>query len=148
MNTIESFKGEYRFLSNFFPSPVTVSIKGWSEVAPTVEHAFQAEKTRDDAERSFVLDASTPSEAKVRGRTVHLRPDWEDVKLAVMHRLLTQKFKDEGLRLLLIKTGDAWLVEGNTWGDTYWGEVNGQGENWLGRLLMLVRSEILLASPR
>ena len=41
----------------------------------------------------------------------------------------------------LINTGDAILIEGNTWGDTYWGVCDGVGENRLGKLLMEVREE-------
>ena len=33
-------------------------------------------------------------------------------------------------------------IEGNTWNDTFWGVCNGQGQNWLGKILMLVRSEL------
>jgi predicted NAD-dependent protein-ADP-ribosyltransferase YbiA (DUF1768 family) len=31
------------------------------------------------------------------------------------------------------------LIEGNWWGDTYWGVCNGVGENHLGKLLMKIR---------
>ena len=48
---------------------------------------------------------------------------------------------------MLIATGDAVLIEGNTWGDRFWGMVRNDsgmwvGENWLGRLLTLQRSII------
>jgi predicted NAD-dependent protein-ADP-ribosyltransferase YbiA (DUF1768 family) len=31
-------------------------------------------------------------------------------------------------------------VEGNSWGDTYWGVCKGKGQNKLGHILMQVRS--------
>jgi len=31
------------------------------------------------------------------------------------------------------------LIEGNTWGDTYWGVCRGRGSNNLGKLLMKIR---------
>lgn len=31
---------------------------------------------------------------------------------------------------------------GNNWGDKIWGQVNGQGRNLLGQILMEVREEI------
>lgn len=34
------------------------------------------------------------------------------------------------------------LIEGNDWGDTFWGMVDGEGENNLGKILMRVREEI------
>lgn len=39
-------------------------------------------------------------------------------------------------------TIDEHLEEGNTWGDTTWGTVNGIGENRLGRILMKVRKKL------
>ena len=32
------------------------------------------------------------------------------------------------------------LEEGNNWGDKYWGTVEGEGKNMLGKLLMKVRA--------
>lgn len=42
---------------------------------------------------------------------------------------------------MLEATGDAELIEGNHWGDTFWGVCNGVGQNNLGKLLMAIRSE-------
>ena len=43
----------------------------------------------------------------------------------------------------LLATGDTLLIEGNTWGDKFWGVDTrvGQGENHLGKILMKVRAE-------
>jgi ribA/ribD-fused uncharacterized protein len=69
------------------------------------------------------------------------RPDWEDVKVGIMWQLLTDKFiRHENLRRQLLATGDEELVEGNTWGDRFWGVCDGEGRNMLGVLLMRVRS--------
>ena len=38
---------------------------------------------------------------------------------------------------------DVDLIEGNTWGDTFWGQVDGKGENKLGKLLMKIRDELM-----
>jgi predicted NAD-dependent protein-ADP-ribosyltransferase YbiA (DUF1768 family) len=46
------------------------------------------------------------------------------------------------LRVKLLNTGDLQLVEGNYWGDTFWGVCNGKGENHLGKILMRVRKEL------
>ncbi len=43
----------------------------------------------------------------------------------------------------LLATWPADLQEGNTWGDTFWGVVNGVGENHLGNILMDVRQAIV-----
>ena len=40
----------------------------------------------------------------------------------IMHSLLRSKFFDHpDMARRLLDTGDARLVEGNTWGDTFWG---------------------------
>ena len=57
-----------------------------------------------------------------------------------MRDLLVQKFGSGQLREKLLATGDAELVEENTWGDTFWGVCNGRRENMLGTLLMDIRA--------
>lgn len=82
------------------------------------------------------------------GRRVKLRPDWEQVKTAVMEEVVRAKFtQNPDLAALLLSTGDAELIEGNTWGDTCWGVDlrTGRGENRLGRILMKVRAELAAA---
>jgi len=147
-NQITSFHGEYRWLSNFWLAEV--QYVGY--VFPTVEHAYQAAKAADDVGRMFIEGAKTPGEAKRRGRRVEQRPDWMDVRLEVMEGLLRQKFAPGGeLAEKLKATGEAELIEGNSWGDKYWGSVkmwtnNGWtwlGENRLGKLLMKIRADLL-----
>ena len=138
MKIIDQFHGPYRFLSNFWGAKVTLD----GVVYPTVEHAYQAAKTLDAAERENIRAARAPNIAKRMGRSVTLRPDWEQVKVSIMLDLLRQKFRDPRWRGLLLDTGAAELVEGNYWGDTFWGVCNGGGLNQLGLLLMQVRSEL------
>jgi ribA/ribD-fused uncharacterized protein len=71
-----------------------------------------------------------------------MRDDWNDIKIDVMRDLLQEKFSDDDLRELLLATGDAELIEGNTWNDYFWGVCLGEGQNWLGKLLMEVRKEL------
>ena len=59
-----------------------------------------------------------------------------------MRSILEAKFAVPELRDALLATGDAELVEGNTWGDVYWGVCGGRGRNQLGRTLMRVRDDI------
>jgi ribA/ribD-fused uncharacterized protein len=137
MNKIESFQGEYRFLSNFWQAYVTYD----GEMYPTVEHAYQAAKTMEPEFRKAICYART-GEAKRMGRQVPMRPDWDAIKIGVMDDLLRQKFSDPELAEKLLATGDAELVEGNTWGDYFWGVCNGEGQNWLGRMLVAIREDI------
>ena len=60
-----------------------------------------------------------------------------------MKEIVTAKFEqNELLRQRLKETGTAYLIEGNTWGDTFWGKVDSKGENHLGLILMDVREEL------
>jgi ribA/ribD-fused uncharacterized protein len=136
---IPSFSGEYAWLSNFFPAP-----------QPSLEHHYQVAKTLDEFEKVDVMRAYTPGMAKARGRRVTLRPDWDEVKVDIMYRLLQEKFDMAlypDLATRLLRTNDDLLVEGNTWHDGFWGictcsRCHGVGRNMLGRLLMVVRMEV------
>lgn len=100
-------------------------------------------KTLDINKRRAIANASTPGLAKKMGRSVSLRPDWEDIKDDVMLEGLYRKFADDELAEWLLDTGDEELIEGNWWGDRYWGVCNGVGQNKLGKLLMKVREELV-----
>lgn len=135
---ISNFSGKYSFLSNFYIVPI--SFEGI--VYPSVEHAFQAAKSLDESERLRIMRLGSPGKAKKEGRYLKLRADWEEVKLGVMLTLLRKKFSFTDLKKMLINTENEELIEGNSWGDTYWGKYYGVGENKLGKLLMQVRSEL------
>lgn len=136
---ISSFTERYRFLSNFYGAPVEYE----GVCYPTVEHAFQAAKTLDEALRIVVRDTPTPGAAKMFGRRLELRPSWERIKLGIMADLVWLKFSgDRRLAVKLLRTKDEELVEGNWWGDDFWGVCNGKGENHLGRILMRVRDRL------
>lgn len=139
MDAINSFAGEYSFLSNFYPAEVE-----WEGVLyPTVEHAFQAAKTIDTTERESVRLAASPVIAKRLGRQVTLRTDWDSYRLEVMEHLVRDKFtRHTDLGAQLLATENAELIEGNTWRDTFWGVYKGRGQNHLGRILMKVRDEL------
>ena len=144
---IDCFDGEYAFLSNFYPSQVEED-GGYHIVYPTIEHYFQAMKTKDEALRRKIAAAETPGKAKRLGRKLSLRADWEQIKDQVMYYAIKGKFEYPELREKLLATGDAVLEEGNTWHDNYWGNCHCEqckdiaGKNTLGRILMLVRKEI------
>lgn len=138
MDTVTAFRGEYAFLSNFHRSPMMYD----GYLTETAEHAFQAAKSINPIHRQAISDATTPAMAKRLGRSVTLRPNWEEVKLGIMLDIVRTKFaSNPGLALMLDNTEDMYLEEGNTWGDTYWGTVRGMGDNHLGHILMRVRWE-------
>lgn len=137
---IMSFDGPYRFLSNFWPASMRIH----GIVFRTVEHAFQAAKSEDPADWKHVASLSTPGQAKRAGRKIVLRPGWDEMRELVMGALLRKKFAHGTLLAHdLVNTHMFHLVEGNTWGDTFWGvdlrEPAFPGENTLGELLMAHR---------
>jgi len=133
---ILSFRDEYFFLSNFYP----VEIKLDGIVYPNAETAFQAQKTLDVEERRKFSMLKNPVQAKRLGRKVKLRDDWEEVKLDIMTEVVSQKFlQHPHLIEMLPQTGDEELIEGNKWGDRFWGVCKGKGKNNLGKILMKIR---------
>lgn len=139
-SAINVFRDEYDFLSNFYPCQI--EYQGlWYQNA---EAAFQAQKCIHEEDRQFFCGLPA-AKAKRRGRQVPLRPDWECVKRDFMEKIVRAKFhQNSHLAGKLLATKERELVEGNTWGDTYWGVDirTGQGENHLGRILMKVRNEL------
>ena len=135
---IDSFRGNYRFLSNFW----RCTIPYMGERFPSLEHAYQAAKCSKREDVEYILTARTPGVAKARGRAIVIRPGWEEIKVGVMRELVLLKFSiHKDLSLALIDTYPAELIEGNDWGDRFWGVCNGEGLNWLGRILMEVRQK-------
>ena len=144
-NEISAFRGLHDFLSNFYAADVEFEGAEY----PTIEHAFQAAKSLDFAERRTIKNAKSASEAKRMGRKIKRREDWFDVSLNVMESLVRQKFtRYPELKSKLLETGDAILIEGNNWNDRFYGAVydtnrnEWMGENHLGKILMKVREEL------
>lgn len=138
---IDRFDGEYRFLSNFWPAPIRYD----GILYPSVEHAYQAQKTLDIGERKRFAAMRSPFTAKQAGSEVPMRLGWHKISLGIMYDLVRLKFRSHtDLGRDLLATGDQELVEGNDWGDTFWGKVDGKGLNHLGKILMRVREEMSL----
>lgn len=135
---INSFSGQYRFLSNFW----IVNLRIGDMHFTSAEHAYQAAKSLDPQDWVNISSCETPGDAKRAGRHLKLRPDWENIKLDVMETILREKFSHADLAHRLHETGDQELIEGNTWGDRFWGVCQGTGQNHLGKLLMKIRSEL------
>lgn len=149
---IANFHGRWGFLSNFHPSGMN-----WEGIRySTAEHAFNAGKTLDLDERLRISCVQTPGMAKKMGRRVALRPEWETkARYDVMWSVLWFKFAPYPVRVdALLSTGDAYLIEGNTWHDQHWGNCRcgrpaciEPGANHLGRLLMEMRRILRERNP-
>jgi ribA/ribD-fused uncharacterized protein len=140
MKTINSFSGEYSWLSNFHPIKVTYQGLEFG----SVEAAYQAAKCKNPEDMKKFVPLS-PKEAKKLGRTITIREDWWQCKVEIMCKLVVQKFSDPTLKAKLIATDGIELVEGNYWHDNYWGRctcatcASKEQHNYLGEILMQVR---------
>lgn len=139
---INSFRGPNRWLSNFFLNPVVLDGVSY----PSNEHAYMAQKAPlDSAWQKQCQDPSIlPSDIKKLSRQVQLILGWDELRIPTMEKCLRAKFQCPMLKEKLLATGDAVLLEGNSWGDDFWGvnELTGEGENHLGKLIMKIRDEL------
>ena len=119
MNEIKfySTQDEFGEFSNFAHFPIKLDGKIWH----TTEHYFQAQKFADVQYQEKIRAEKSPMIAARLGRDrkQKLRKDWESVKNNVMKKALLAKFNQhEDLKILLLSTGDAKLVE-HTENDAY-----------------------------
>lgn len=142
---ITTFRENYYFLSNFYYAPIIYQGRQYANN----ESAFQAQKTICAKERlKFCMPYLTdPTRAKAMGKKLALRTDWERVRMQYMYEICMSKFlQHSDLRAALLATGNSPLIEGNTWGDRFWGMVDGFGENHLGLILMDIRGKLRFES--
>lgn len=118
----------------------------------TAEHAYQAGKAAKAKVREWILSAPSPSLVAMAAHGLYtwdIVPDWSKTKFDRMRKVLRTKFSQhEDLRVLLLSTGSARLVEAGRTDNAVnreWGEVNGKGKNMLGVLLMEIREELRAA---
>lgn len=150
MPVIDSFRGKFRFLSNFYLADVSYE----GVVYPSSENAYQASKSISHIERLKISKLKKPGEAKRAGKVVRMRDDWEIVKYNVMLEILRKKFSRPDLANSLMSTKPHELIEGNMWHDNIWGDCYCLkcryiiGQNLLGKALMQVRDELLYQTIR
>lgn len=131
------------FLSNFYSS--NIRYKG--HTYETVEHIFQTVRCARESDKVKIRNAASPKLAKIIGRFVEVRPNWEANKADVMEKILRIKFRKQSkLRRMLNETGDMQLINLNYWHDTFWGSCactrhKRTGQNMLGAILMKIRAE-------
>lgn len=119
------------------------------ETFATSEHAYQAGKARKPEVRNWVLSAPSPALVAMAAHGLYywdIAPGWSRTKFDRMRGVLRAKFtQHEDLKEMLLSTGDARLVESATVDNEVnrlWGEVNGEGRNMLGQLLMELRASL------
>lgn len=161
------FKNAKRYLSNMYPCNIymdPIYAKQFPMIVfdgnnyGSTEHLYQALKSTSINFHKIIRDEPLPTKTKTLARKLlkpstnklllddifTFRSDWDEIKDSVMELCLLLKFtQHEDLKQKLINTGDTYIEERNCWGDTYWGTVDGIGENKLGLLLMKTRDFII-----
>jgi predicted NAD-dependent protein-ADP-ribosyltransferase YbiA (DUF1768 family) len=141
---IKGFFGDYRWLSNF--GQATIVLDGLPY--ESVERAYQAAKWRQE-DRGYFEDCTNQESITYNRENTpnkYTPAEWDRIKVDVMRFLLEQKYHPElnpenALRLL--DTGMRYIEETNWWNDTFWGKnLQGEGENNLGMLIMAIRSDL------
>jgi predicted NAD-dependent protein-ADP-ribosyltransferase YbiA (DUF1768 family) len=130
-------------LYNGFPHEVAVD----GQVYPNLDLAYWAMCVTDAAEREAIAAARTGTAAsKIVAASASRVPDWHLVRTAIMLRLLRLKVEQHpDLAEVLTATGDA-RIRYSDLGSPFWSSGPDPGGNWVGRLLELVRSELVLAA--
>jgi len=148
MKTINSFRGDFAFLSNFFVGAPIVDWRGnkWE----TTEHFYQSKKTNNIDDKIKIMEAFSPGKSKKIGRTVEIIDNWDELKIGVMRQALMLKFEQwPKYKEYLIQMEGYELVEGNWWHDNFWGNCfcdrceSITGTNMLGKLLMELRNSYI-----
>jgi ribA/ribD-fused uncharacterized protein len=135
---IDSFRGQYGFLSNFFDCGFQYDGK----IYRTNEHFYQSHKPSLEADKEIIRNAKNAYEAARLGRSCKIKKNWEKIKVPIMKLGLSLKFDNPDLKQMLLETGNQELIEGNKHGDVFWGVCNGKGQNVLGQLLMSLREKL------
>lgn len=135
---VMEFHNEYYFLSNMYPCPIHVTIDNKEYHFTCAEALYQGMKNTDYLDKFENTDGYT---AKRMGKRVQMREDWDEVKLAIMQDVVRLKFTQNPDLMKRLRATSGELIEGNTWGDTYWGICHKIGENHLGKILMALRDE-------
>lgn len=123
-----------------FAAPIEVG----GAVYPTVEHAYWALSVEDVSQRERIRTAQDTLAAREIAVGSERRPHWSDVRLTVMTDLLRAKFvQHPDLAEVLLATGDGRIEYGSA-NSQFWDVRDSiAGRNWMGRLLELVRAELV-----
>ncbi len=141
--TIGFYEREFYMFSNFSSFQVDWRGAQWM----TSEHAYHAAKyigVQPEIVAKIGLARSAHDAFKFsRKYTADIRPDWLDIRLDVMKDICRHKLGQHAyIRTKLDETSGWNLVEDSP-KDSFWGiGADGQGENQLGKIWMMLREEM------
>ena len=140
MSKISQFQGTYRWLSNFAECKIILNQYTYN----SVEHAYQSAKSNLKSWKEFCSTTNSPAIVKKHSKNIKLSKNWNNIKVNIMRECLLQKYYQEPYKSLLLKTGNSYIQEGNTWNDAFWGVdlYTNTGQNILGKLIMEIRTHL------
>ena len=133
MNNI--IMGNISWMRNDYRKDITVG----GITYPTLEHAYQASKTKDRNIKLQIADTNSVSEARKIGRNIKQSAGFD--REAIMTALQRLKYTDKDLGEMLANTGtDPIVMEGY---HEFWGTgEDGNGQDVMGAILMSIRSDL------
>lgn len=137
------FPEKQAFMSNSYPSPITIRRDGKAYNYTCVEAAYQA---LQHPGHMTAFQSLSAEQAIASGQLLQPRPDWKQIQFSVMEELIRAKFdQNPDLKAQLIATRDEPITSISTSGELYWSKNGPDGENNLGRILEHTRDEYIQA---
>lgn len=139
MKAITDFSGMYSFLDMKYPCTIRILDKTFKNA----QAAFQSYKYN----HRFDFTDKSGDEAYVAGHDTRkkCRDDWKNMRDAIITTVLMGKYmQNPDLKIALLNTGNAKISYVNNQGDTYWGVVDGVGEDRLGKITMSIRDLLIV----
>eukprot|EP00347_Sterkiella_histriomuscorum_P005853 403355024 len=142
LDKIEGFSGYFEFMRPDFPAQVYFE----GEMYSTAAHAYNAAKIPDKQLRRRIQKAPTLQEMYNVARTIVEPEGWSNKKLKIMEKIQRDKFRrSRDLRERLAATQNREIINHLTDKNDenlFWGMVNKQGQNNLGKILERVRQSV------
>ena len=143
MESINSFTLENSFLNNDH----ICLVHSDGLLFPSVTHAFQAARSETQEIKEKISKIHDFESMYEIAETIEDPPRWSKTRGKIMEILIRDKFRrNPVLRQRLSETGTILLTNSYDSAENpnnlFWGVVNGRGENFIGKILMKIRSDI------
>lgn len=160
---VKEFKDSYSFLSNFYVFETSIQYAGFYWTSTEVPYQYSKfdlwrmmyhegrtstpppYEVLEEFENNFVSPSKSKKLSRNNKMPDEVRQAFDNIKDDVMLVLISSKYSsNEYLKTRLLNTKDYELVEGNWWGDDYWGYSfkTNSGLNKLGKLTMKIRDRL------
>lgn len=86
--TINSYTGDYAFLSNNYPLPLEFD----TLVFPTATHMYECSKSVKPEDWKLILQDPNPLYARSTGLIITIRSDWPEIQRSMLRQVIHEKF--------------------------------------------------------